>query len=597
MALGIVEKLGLQRQARTLQAEVSVGDLGIIEKINKQKQWREIVVKLQADAAPAVAPTLDQQPTPTDDGDAPESASDAAVLAKSVVGFSFDGIQHAQFAKDIVKGFMFSDVRDLILSNEPAKIAVFWNPAKGYDRDSLTVQSAGGGVEISHPRRFTSRALKFIEALVSAGKTNDGTALVFPWQVKGGDSVKAQKDGETGIGRTVTIAVSSMLAVKAGQDGVTNLLQDGDIASAAAALNLINIRADYEKSAYPVTVQVASQWVDLVPADSIYAPTFSKALVKARETEGNNQTAVSDEQVQANISDALVGFQGANATHPDWAVKALNAMSPDNDLLVSSETTGISVYWTVSNKRSFKPSDFTFYWKEFPGDGLLWGDDVKSFPERLQKQATALREIADRTAFDLVANKTAGDYDVTIEKDSGLITVTASKGKQSGQGKSIHEAIARLEAFSAGVDGVTELLKKDQRSLAGQVATDIASQAKKSNQDNPITVDVAAAWLDLAKVTSEGDKYGVFAGILKFAQKEADAKAIAEEQQQQDNQPPAEPDKPQIVADFLADKFVQQDRANFVKTLNDLSPHIDAFISLDEVIPHAANWIAQNVAA
>lgn len=59
MALGIIEKMGLQKQARTLQAEIMAGDLGIMAKLAKQKAWREVMLKLQADAAP-----VEPQPEP-----------------------------------------------------------------------------------------------------------------------------------------------------------------------------------------------------------------------------------------------------------------------------------------------------------------------------------------------------------------------------------------------------------------------------------------------------------------------------------------------------------------------------------------------------
>ncbi|HAX3258488.1 hypothetical protein [Escherichia albertii] len=52
---------------------------------------------------------------------------------------------------------------------------------------------------------------------------------------------------------------------------------------------------------------------------------------------------------------------------------------------------------------------------------------------------------------------------------------------------------------------------------------------------------------------------------------------------------------PKQVADFLADKFVDQSTDAFIGTLQDLSQYVGTYIDLDQVKQHTAAWIAANI--
>ena len=52
---------------------------------------------------------------------------------------------------------------------------------------------------------------------------------------------------------------------------------------------------------------------------------------------------------------------------------------------------------------------------------------------------------------------------------------------------------------------------------------------------------------------------------------------------------------PKLVADFLADKFVDQSTDAFIGTLQDLSQYVGTYIDLDQVKQHTAAWIAANI--
>ncbi|EHK0699913.1 ddrA [Salmonella enterica] len=52
---------------------------------------------------------------------------------------------------------------------------------------------------------------------------------------------------------------------------------------------------------------------------------------------------------------------------------------------------------------------------------------------------------------------------------------------------------------------------------------------------------------------------------------------------------------PQLVADFLADKFLKQSSDDFVGVLQDLSQYVGTYIDLEQVKQHTASWIDANV--
>ncbi|EFO1736926.1 ddrA [Escherichia coli] len=63
----------------------------------------------------------------------------------------------------------------------------------------------------------------------------------------------------------------------------------------------------------------------------------------------------------------------------------------------------------------------------------------------------------------------------------------------------------------------------------------------------------------------------------------------------EEKQPSVHDGVPKLVADFLADKFVDQSTDAFIGTLQDLSQYVGTYIDLDQVKQHTAAWIAANI--
>lgn len=59
-------------------------------------------------------------------------------------------------------------------------------------------------------------------------------------------------------------------------------------------------------------------------------------------------------------------------------------------------------------------------------------------------------------------------------------------------------------------------------------------------------------------------------------------------------QPEPVPASNALVADYLADKFIDQPVSDFISTLQDLNAFVGSQISMEQVKEHAANWLAKS---
>lgn len=59
-------------------------------------------------------------------------------------------------------------------------------------------------------------------------------------------------------------------------------------------------------------------------------------------------------------------------------------------------------------------------------------------------------------------------------------------------------------------------------------------------------------------------------------------------------QPEPTPASNALVADYLADKFIDQPVSDFISTLQDLNAFVGSLISMEQVKEHAANWLAKS---
>jgi len=306
MALSLIERMGLQKQARTLQVEISSGDLGLIARLNKQKEWHAILLKLNADAKPEPEPESGNDET-DDETDDPE------VNSKTIVGFSVNGINHPQLAKLFEKQ-SFGRSADIVLSNEAAGIVIAWEPKQGFERDSLSIGWRGysdsnitipaarawAGVTSPFPankrkqvRRFITRALKAVQDLIANPITTDGVSLSFPWDNQT-TFVKASKDGSVTSSNTVTDAVNQLKGRLGGGSSILELIQGGDYRAAALAAYQVVGLSKVNGEPIPYSSDEIKKWLDLIPDDSVVKKTFAEILQQVTDAEAEQARAAAD---------------------------------------------------------------------------------------------------------------------------------------------------------------------------------------------------------------------------------------------------------------------------------------------------------------
>lgn len=61
MALSILEKVGLQKQAATLKSELKAGELGILDKLAKQRELAAIMAKLKGEVVKPAPAEVDEE--------------------------------------------------------------------------------------------------------------------------------------------------------------------------------------------------------------------------------------------------------------------------------------------------------------------------------------------------------------------------------------------------------------------------------------------------------------------------------------------------------------------------------------------------------
>jgi len=497
MALKALEKMRLQKQVNALKEEIQSGTLKAMEKLAKLKQRREIMVQLKGDAAPVVEPEPTPEPTPP--------AGESVDINESIIGFSFNGVKHAPFTKDIIKSFKGSQQRDLVLSHDKAKLAVFWNPQKGADSDSLEIIRGEGGLDVPQPQRYKNRALKSVEALIKTKKTKDGVLLAFPWE-RAAKNVYAEKDGQVSFGDTVTIAVTTLQAASGGAPAITALMEDGDYHSASMALSLMLFKAEGDQGRLPFFSDDAEQWISEIPADSIYLNTFADAYQKAKDRESRRLMVTStDQEAKDDLSGSVVGFEGLNANH--YAFVSGVRGGEYADIVLSNEKLGIAILWNTTARKGIEDRDFLIYWKDWKGGLLSYSDIRDKIPVYLQTQVFAALKMAERQVLDLKIDEEIGDYSVYLKKGEYGTEVTVKKGKAKATAGTVTKAVVELKKSTgeATQDPAPEPTPPAEQT-GGNVLFDQYQQGKfndlPADKFREKIVEVADAGLDFEVVKS-----------------------------------------------------------------------------------------------
>ncbi|ANT70219.1 hypothetical protein [Aeromonas hydrophila] len=262
MALSILEKVGLQKQAATLKGELKTGTLSILDKLTKQRELAAVMAKLKGDAVrPALAADADEEGT--------DEESEKEV-SRSVQGFAFAGVHHPAWVKNYeTRPF---DGADTVVSSESLGVAVLL-PASTISpttqevvRDSLRIAwpayYAGGkdehdylvigannawkGIKSPFPAKMRKKVRRLVEQAVRVvnkafAEGVDGYTLKRTRQ-----GITISKDGHEGTGKTVAAAFGMLRSQGKGISGVVELLGERDLHGARERLTLELVKLEQD---------------------------------------------------------------------------------------------------------------------------------------------------------------------------------------------------------------------------------------------------------------------------------------------------------------------------------------------------------------
>ncbi|WP_270820512.1 hypothetical protein [Aeromonas sp. Y311-2] len=250
MALSILEKVGLQKQAATLKSQLAAAGLTIMDKIRLQRELAAVLAKLKGEAKPAPAEGEDE-----DEGSDEEAK---ATAGRSIVGLAINGANHPAWARRAET----AENLDLVLSNAEHEIAVLFSPGSGGAKRSnfhifwprhlsgtnaeggtttMSADNAWRGVQSPFPPKLRKKVRYMVEQAEReiTRLTTDGISGAKVEMMTAG--ARLVRENEFGLGRTLREAYAALVATEKGVDALDSL--NGE--SVLDAIQTLYVRADY----------------------------------------------------------------------------------------------------------------------------------------------------------------------------------------------------------------------------------------------------------------------------------------------------------------------------------------------------------------
>lgn len=248
MALSILEKVGLQKQAATLKSQLAAAGLTIMDKIRLQRELAAVLAKLKGEAKPA--------PAEGEDEGSDEEAK--ATAGRSIVGLAINGANHPAWARRAET----AENLDLVLSNAEHEIAVLFSPGSGGAKRSnfhifwprhlsgtnaeggtttMSADNAWRGVQSPFPPKLRKKVRYMVEQAEReiTRLTTDGISGAKVEMMTAG--ARLVRENEFGLGRTLREAYAALVATEKGVDALDSL--NGE--SVLDAIQTLYVRADY----------------------------------------------------------------------------------------------------------------------------------------------------------------------------------------------------------------------------------------------------------------------------------------------------------------------------------------------------------------
>ncbi|NYU10921.1 hypothetical protein A8O28_16995 [Enterobacteriaceae bacterium CCUG 67584] len=330
MALSILEKIALQKQAAGLKGELKSGTLSIMEKLGRQRELAVIMATLKGDTKPAPVPTPEPTPEPgtgDEEGTDEEAETEAS---RSVQGFELAGVTHPAWTKPFAnKAGLYGG--DVVVSNEGLNIAIILvlSGGKSLSRDDLKIawpdyiagtskvedylsmpaQRAWDGVYSPFPpkmrkkvRRLVEQGLKVAERAFSEGIGE------YRLTLKPGASVEITLGNESASDWTVGAAAARLKLANQGLEVVAGMLTQGD--ARAARAKLFEELAKLDHNANDLTSEERTKAIEELralmthPDIGITADTIKDALDKlvALQPEAEPETTLSERFMRGDFN-------------------------------------------------------------------------------------------------------------------------------------------------------------------------------------------------------------------------------------------------------------------------------------------------------
>ncbi|WCH25182.1 hypothetical protein [Aeromonas salmonicida] len=318
MALSILEKVGLQKQAAPLKAELKAGTLSILDKLKAQRELAAIMAKLKGDAV---------KPAPAEEDEEGTDEEAEKATAGSVIGFAIGGAKHPAWTQKFADNVAVNG-GDVVVSNESLNMAIILHPgdrkrpanrtefkvawpayvdgtSKADSYPTISGDYAWAGVKSPFPPKLRKKVRRMIEQGMKA------TDRAFSEEVNGfkieplnnnGLGIKISKDGITSTGQTIQSAYAMWRTDGMGIAGAIKLLGEGETLGARARIVEAVVGIEYRSETMDVEERAAAI-VELrgllaepsLSAAGSYSPTYIKTVLDKLVVE---QEKVAPEMVQ-----------------------------------------------------------------------------------------------------------------------------------------------------------------------------------------------------------------------------------------------------------------------------------------------------------
>lgn len=273
MALSILEKVGLQKQAAPLKAELKAGTLSILDKLKAQRELAAIMAKLKGDAVKPAPADVDEEGS---DQEAEETTK------RSLVGLALGGVQHPAWTKTYEK----SSKATALVSNEALGVVILWAPQEGAGRDAFRIgwpswsadktfpaENAWKGIKSYLPADKRKKVRYMVEQAIRAAKdiykngVGDYSIAQSPFgSVRLGYKGQVFVEGRATLGPALDVAYANLKYQHRGMDGVMESIADGNAAASLSLLSSVIVSAELGRG-NPLSVEEFDRFVEALSAE------------------------------------------------------------------------------------------------------------------------------------------------------------------------------------------------------------------------------------------------------------------------------------------------------------------------------------------